>query len=615
MGAAWTRAGRLPGTALAALAACAVIFDTAAAQESWRFDDVERIVAVGDVHGAYEAFEDILQRAGVVDDGLAWSGGRTHLVIVGDVVDRGPESRRALDLIRRLEPEALAAGGRVHLVLGNHEIMNMTGDLRYVSAAEYAAFADEEPAGVRSAELERFTRESAEDPADARATFDVTYPPGFFAHRAAFSSTGEYGAWLLEKPVLLVVNDLAFVHGGLAEATIGLGSGINERIREELGLYLEAHAKLVAAGLLSRTVEVYDLPSVVSRLLAESGAGESSLPADVEDAARRLVDLDAMTFLAADGPVWYRGNVGCNRLSEQDRLTETVEQLGARHLVVGHTPTQGGFVQSRMNDLLLRVDTGMLREYYGGRAAALIVEGDGLSVLYGDESGSSQPLPQPRRVGTRPAGLSEEALEAALAVAEVGAVERFAGSASLVTLEAGDVELHGLFTPAAGARLNPAVAAYRLDRLLGLDMVPVTVPREIDGVHGALQFWPSSSIDESRRSAERLGNDAWCPLGDQLEDMYLFDSLIFNLARTTDRIRYSTENFGLLLVGNDRTFSTDRGRPAHLADIPVELTPAWRSALAALDETSLTMALGDVLDRRRIRALLERRDHLIDIAQ
>ena len=62
MGAAWTRAGRFPGTALAALAGCAVLLDTAAAQEPWRFDDVERIVAVGDVHGAYEAFEDILKR-------------------------------------------------------------------------------------------------------------------------------------------------------------------------------------------------------------------------------------------------------------------------------------------------------------------------------------------------------------------------------------------------------------------------------------------------------------------------------------------------------------------------------------------------------------------------
>src|SRR5207249_4430613 len=102
---------------------------------------IERVVAIGDVHGAYDRFVEILKTARIVDNDLRWSGGRTHLVQTGDVLDRGDDSRKALDLIRRLERPAQSAGGAVHALLGNHEIARMLGDLRYVAAGEYAAFA------------------------------------------------------------------------------------------------------------------------------------------------------------------------------------------------------------------------------------------------------------------------------------------------------------------------------------------------------------------------------------------------------------------------------------------------------------------------------------------
>ncbi len=85
-----------------------------------------------------------LQQADVVDENRAWIGGKTNLVIVGDILDRGPSSRAVMDLLMRLETEASTAGGAVRVVIGNHESMNLIGDLRYVSKAEYAAFAGDE---------------------------------------------------------------------------------------------------------------------------------------------------------------------------------------------------------------------------------------------------------------------------------------------------------------------------------------------------------------------------------------------------------------------------------------------------------------------------------------
>jgi hypothetical protein len=189
-----------------------------------------RIVAVSDVHGAYDAFVELLETVKLVDASLRWIGGRDALVVVGDSVDRGDGSRRVLELLMRLEAAAAANGGRVQLVLGNHEVMNLTGATDYVSAADFAAYAADESAADRDAALARFSaaRASAANPPASeetlRAEFARLYPPGYFGQRAAFSPRGEIGSWLLRQPVLLVLGDTAFVHGGLPPALAGRGA-------------------------------------------------------------------------------------------------------------------------------------------------------------------------------------------------------------------------------------------------------------------------------------------------------------------------------------------------------------------------------------------------------
>ena len=117
--------------------------------DGWRAEGVDRVVAIADVHGAYDAMVETLGNVGILDENLVWTGDTSHLVIVGDLLDRGPRSRDALDLLMRLEGEAVAAGGKVQVLIGNHEMMNMIGDLRYVSKSEYAAFADDETSEQR----------------------------------------------------------------------------------------------------------------------------------------------------------------------------------------------------------------------------------------------------------------------------------------------------------------------------------------------------------------------------------------------------------------------------------------------------------------------------------
>ena len=164
----------------------------------------QRVVAIGDVHGAYEPFAAILREAGLIDARDRWVGGPALLVQTGDVLDRGPDSRRAIDLLRKLERSAARAGGGVYALLGNHELMRLKGDWRYVSAGEVAAFSRSGTTGA--------------------ADF-----------RAAFAANGAYGRWLIGHAAIAKINGVIFVHGGVSPSVAALGCrGIDAAVRTEL---------------------------------------------------------------------------------------------------------------------------------------------------------------------------------------------------------------------------------------------------------------------------------------------------------------------------------------------------------------------------------------------
>jgi hypothetical protein len=189
-----------------------------AGREPCEWDHVERVVAVGDVHGAYDRLLEILQTAGVVDSGGHWSGGAAHLVQLGDLVDRGSDSRRALDFVRRLEREAPAAGGQVHILLGNHEAARMLGDLRLTVPGEYAAFATADSKKRRDLYFKtlKFPSKAERDLALAQT------PPGFVEMREAFGRDGEYGRWLRQLPATMTINGTS-AHGGISPVVAPMG--------------------------------------------------------------------------------------------------------------------------------------------------------------------------------------------------------------------------------------------------------------------------------------------------------------------------------------------------------------------------------------------------------
>ena len=192
---------------------------------------------------------------------VAVDGAGSHqLVSLGDLIDRGPDSRKVVELLMKLDAQSKQAGGAVHMVLGNHEVMVMTGDLRYVSPEEFAAFAVDETPQEREALFTEYRRfnPGGED-ATVRATFDEQYPAGFVALRKAFSQDGAIGSWLVQQPFVIRVNDKVYMHGGIAgESSEESIASLNSKAQGELREFLNNMDTLREAGVMPWHVSYHD---------------------------------------------------------------------------------------------------------------------------------------------------------------------------------------------------------------------------------------------------------------------------------------------------------------------------------------------------------------------
>lgn len=604
--------------------ACALAWPAPSeAPETVRATTPLRVVAIGDLHGRFDAFRALLRATGLVDKDLRWTGGRDRLVVDGDAVDRGDDERSILDLMMRLEKEAAAAGGSADLVLGNHEVMNMVADFRYVSPAGYAAFKDLEQAADRS-RAESAVRAAA-PPGEAKAAaerFARERPPGWFGRVRAFGPDGVYGQWLLGRPAMLVVDGTLFVHGGVSERTVAAGiDDTNRAVVHGVREFWRLRDVLEKAGAVPPFATFQQVQETVLELSDGAGVPEA------RSAARELRALFDGPMLAPDGPLWYRGSSLENERIERDVVAAALDKFRVRRIVVGHTPTKTRTVNARFGGGVYRVDVGI---YRSNRARALVIEGEVTQVVDPDVAerlAVNVEAPQGEEWTGESIELGDAETERFLETGVIAAVRYLGRGASrpqLVDLESGKDKLRAIFksidTGDPGTRALPSmverytheIAAYRVDRLLGLDMVPVTVARTIKGTRGSLQRWAESAVDQ--RAAKRDGLELAAPslLPGQLARAQVFDALIGNPRRTEGDILYVLLENRVMLIDHARSFGTTRDARPFLREA-CSLDPAFATALRALDRENVQRAIGGLVLEGAVDALLARRDAILEI--
>lgn len=303
-----------------------IVVQGVSAAEQW--SGVSKIVAVGDIHGDYDNYRQVLMEAGLINRRGNWIAGDTHFVQLGDLADRGADTEKVIEHMMKLQRQADNAGGKVHPLIGNHEAMNMLGDLRYVHPGEYAALRSSNARRLRAdyyeQEVDRLKALDENFVADKafRAQWQAEHPLGFVEHRMAWHPTGKFGSWVMQNNAVVKLNRTLFVHGGISPQLLSKSlEDINTEIQDELG----------------------------GNIGEEKGLSERD-----------------------SGPLWYRGLATNPEAAESAHVDDVLVTYDVDRIVIGHTPGHG-IILPRFGGKVIIIDTG-IAEYYGGHLASLIIE-------------------------------------------------------------------------------------------------------------------------------------------------------------------------------------------------------------------------------------------------
>ncbi len=392
---------------MAAVAALMLLAAPAHLVPAAHASDPVRIVAIGDIHGHFEGFVAILQEAGLIDAEHRWTGGRSILVQTGDYTDRGGRVRDVLDLLMSLESQAAKAGGRVLALLGNHEVMNLLGELRDVTPEICETFVDRQSEDRRERawrQYERLATRRARDAGEIAPVYQRTredwmaaWPPGCLEYYEAIGPRGRYGKWLRARPAAVVVDGTLFMHAGpppdIEAASV---EAINTRIAGEITRFDRFAARLVRAELGLPSFRLQDVVEVAhdqvtaanARIEAarESGARLTTNDFDIDllQEADEMLRVHRWWVLAGQGPLWFRGYANWPDEALAAPATALFERLGIHRLVVGHSVMQDSRIRARLDARVFLIDTGMLASEYRGRPSALELHGPTITALYLD---------------------------------------------------------------------------------------------------------------------------------------------------------------------------------------------------------------------------------------
>lgn len=252
---------------------------------SQSYDGVDSISVISDIHGAYNTYINLLKASGIIDENLNWKYGKGHLVVLGDIFDRGDKVTEVLWHLFGLEKQASEAGGMVHVMLGNHELLVLSKDLRYMNE--------------KYVKVEGITKETYSD---------------------LYSENSVLGNWLRSKPIVVTINNILFVHGGLSI----------EMVRKNINI------------------------SQINKTFKEKIVGK--------DNEEVCADPELLFLSDTYGPLWYRGYFNDKSFSET-RLDSILSYYKTKSIVVGHTTLKE--IRSLYNTKIFAVDAGIMNDEPG----------------------------------------------------------------------------------------------------------------------------------------------------------------------------------------------------------------------------------------------------------
>jgi hypothetical protein len=230
------------------------------------------------------------------------------------------------------------------------------------------------------------------------------HPPGFFEYCDAFGPGGRYGRWVRQNRVIVQIDDVIFVHGGLnPQLPFRNLAELDAQVHADLAAFDSLWKSLADLKILWRYMTLTEAMQHVAeefRWIQERGRPED---AEAAGLMHSFLGLSNCLAISSDGPLWYRGLAESPEEQLASDLEAMLARLKARYIVNGHTVLSKSDITPRFANRVFVIDTGMLKEAYGGRASALEILDGRITAYYVD--GEPKVLVAP--AGKQPAGSME----------------------------------------------------------------------------------------------------------------------------------------------------------------------------------------------------------------
>jgi hypothetical protein len=610
-----------------------------------------RLVAIGDIHGSFAGLKAILKQTGLIDESNQWVGGNTLLIQTGDMIDRGADVRQVMDLLMSLQSQADARGGKVVVLLGNHEVMNMVEASQYVNPEVYKNFIDHDSLEKQTKACERWwavfgaaAATGDEDPEKLKQKWMTDHPQGFVEYNEAMGPEGKYGKWFRSLPAVFQYGGTIFLHGGISPEFAEPVADINLKVAAAIKEFDEIREYLIKIRFIEQYYSMSETNSVVDGIVKASET-QTLQPALLNEVPR-LKEIssylnsffDVSPLMIENGPLWFRGYAEWPEQELNAYVPAWLKGNNAWRVVAAHTPRPDGKIQSRLDGAIFVIDTGMNEEYFkNGQASALEIKDDDATAIY--QSGERFDFPPPK-INYGPEHVWTDQTGAQLPFKTVDEIEQFLLNASPVStkiikattnplkvlLEKDNFSVNAVFryhsessdpgpTPGAEKKIRyfkdsaqSEITSYILNRMLGMNNIPPTVFRALNEKQGTMQLWAEHVISDRDRAEKKLLPPEASSWNRQMWDMHVFDNLINNIDRNQTNILIDN-NWQLILIDHTRSFAMD-----NTLFTPEKVNHCSRGlwhALRHLDEAEARKRLSPYLSPAEINALFNRKQKLI----
>jgi hypothetical protein len=367
-----------------------------------RSDPTPRVIVLGEVKGAAETVTSFLQRLGLIDETLQWSGGDTILVQTGDLLDGGEKVRATLDLFMKLQDEAPASGGQVIVLMGNHEVINILGELTEVNYLAFQDFTRPDSEARQQQLWESWTAWKARRAESVGSTFAIdaelreqwfaVHPPGWVEYVESMRPDGVYGGWLRSLPVAVKIGDVLFIHGGLSPSMKGFGiEVINRRAAEEIRLFDDRHTSMVDAGLCLPLSSAREMVEVINEEAIYVNSLSGSKRSREKARVNQLLEIQDLgrwgswSVLDDEGPLWFRGAAQWSEDEHGEEMAAILSACGVKHMVTGQSDGREHLIRARFDNRVLLASVDISDDPWagGGKPAAIEISDGEFFVLTG----------------------------------------------------------------------------------------------------------------------------------------------------------------------------------------------------------------------------------------